>query len=81
MSMEVKVSVNDTHITSLNITNITEKPTGVNRYRWIYSRHDIGNVKGLLSAQAGYVEHNYEDGAMALIAKVAQAASETEVSA
>lgn len=78
MSMEVRVSVNGMHITSLTITNLTENPSGTNTYRWLYSRHDLGPVNGLLSTQDGTVEHRYEDGAMALIAKIAQAASETE---
>lgn len=80
MSMRVEVSVNSERITQLDITNTTEKPTGINTYRWIYTRHDLGAAYGLLSTQQGTVEHAMEDGAMALISKIAQAASETEVS-
>lgn len=81
MSMTVETKVNGELITRLDITNLTQKMTGVNTYRWIYTRHDLGTINGLLSAQEGTVEHVMEDGAMALISKIAQAASETEVPA
>jgi hypothetical protein len=79
MSMTVDVRVNGEQITRLEITNLTRQMSDVNTYRWLYTRHDLGVVNGLLSVQEGTVEHIYEDGAMALIAKIAQAASETEV--
>lgn len=77
--MTVDVSVNGEQITRLEITNLTERVGGTSTYRWLYIRHDLGVVNALLSAQEGTVEHAYEDGAMALISKIAQAASETEV--
>jgi hypothetical protein len=81
MTMTVSATVNGELITALTITNLTERPTGENTYRWVYTRHDLGLVNSLMSAQEGEIVHVMENGAMALIAKVAQAASETEVSA
>lgn len=80
MSMTVAATVNGELITALTITNITKRLTGENTYSWVYTCHDLGVVNSLLSAQQGELVHVMEDGAMALIAKVAQAASETEVS-
>ncbi len=76
--MKVEVSVNGKPIRRLLIENLTEQPTGVNTYRWTYAQLDAPVHVGLLSAQQGRVEHVMEDGAMVLISKVAQAASETE---
>lgn len=78
MSMTVATTVNGELIVALTITNLTEQSTGENTYRWVYTRHDLGLVNSLMSAQQGELTHVYEDGAMALIAKVAQAASESE---
>jgi len=78
MSMTVDVSVNGKPIRRLLIDNLTELPTGVNTYRWTYANLAAGPLQGLLSAQQGRIEHVMEDGAMVLISKVAQAASETE---
>jgi hypothetical protein len=81
MSMIVETTVHEKLIARLLITNETERPTGENTYRWIYSRHDLGGVNALLSAQEGTLQHVMEDGSMVLLAKVAMAASQTEVSA
>jgi hypothetical protein len=81
MSMTVEITVNGQPIRRLLIDNLTEQPTGVNTYRWTYARTDTDGVVGILSAQQGRLDHVMEDGAMSLISKVAQAASETEVSA
>lgn len=78
MSMTVEVSVNGQPIRRVRIDNLTEQPTGVNTYRWTYARTDVDLSTGLFSAQQGCIDHAMEDGAMVLIAKVAQAASETE---
>lgn len=78
MTMRVDVSVGDQKITSLRIINLTENPTGLNTYRWVYSRHDLGQTYGLLSTKDGTIQHVMKDGAMALISRVAQAASECE---
>lgn len=78
--MTVEVKVNGQPIRRVLIDNLTERPTGVNTYRWTYVRTDVPASEGLFSAQQGRLEHVMEDGAMALISKVAQAASETEVS-
>lgn len=78
MSMTVDMSVNGTLIRRLVITNTTERPTGTNTYRWLYSDHSSDALVGLLSAQEGTVEHVMEDGAMTLISKVAAAAALTE---
>lgn len=84
MSMTVDISVNGNPIRRLLIDNLTEQPTGVNTYRWTYMRTDNTpapgsmGLMGLFSAQMGRIEHVMEDGAMVLISKVAQAASETE---
>ncbi len=80
MSMTVDVSVNGQPIRRLLIENLTEKPTGLNTYRWTYADM-TPESKGILSAQQGRTEHVMEDGSMVMISKVAQAASETEVSA
>lgn len=76
--MFVQVSVNDELIRALTITNKTQRMTGVNTYSWAYTRHDCSVIEGLMSAKSGEVEHLMEDGAMILISKVAQAASESE---
>lgn len=78
MSMQVEITVNGSPIRRVLIDNLTERPTGVNTYRWTYARTDVDASVGLFSAQQGRLDHVMEDGAMALIAKVAQAASETE---
>lgn len=76
--MFVRVEVNGDPIRALTITNKTERPTGVNTYTWAYTRHDCSPMEGLMSAKSGEIEHLMEDGAMVLISKVAQAASESE---
>lgn len=81
MSMQVDITVNGQPIRRLLIDNLTEQSTGTNTYRWTYVRTDEPASRALFSSQLGRVEHVMEDGAMALISKVAQAASETEVSA
>jgi hypothetical protein len=81
MSMQVDITVNGQPIRRLLIENLTEQPTGNNNYRWTYVRTDEPVSRALFSSQMGSVEHVMEDGAMVLISKVAQAASETEVSA
>lgn len=78
MSMSVDVSVNGDLIRRLNIRNVTGRPTGSNTYRWIYTDHANGAVRGLMSAQQGEVEHVMEDGVMVLLSKVAEAAAATE---
>lgn len=78
MSLEVEVTVNGEPIRRLLIDNITERPTGVNTYRWTYARTDVSPVMGLFSTQQGHLDHVMEDGAMALISKVAEAAAATE---
>lgn len=78
MSMEVEITVNGEPIRRLLIDNLTERPTGPNTYRWTFARTDVPASVGLFSTQQGRLEHVMEDGAMALIAKVAQAASESE---
>ncbi|SBS73888.1 hypothetical protein MHPYR_180107 [uncultured Mycobacterium sp.] len=81
MSMTVEITVNGQPIRRVLIDNLTERPTGVNTYRWTYARTDVPASEGLFSTQQGRLDHVMEDGAMELIAKVAQAASETEVTA
>lgn len=78
MSMKVEVTVNGEPIRRVLIQNLTEKPSGVNTYRWTYVRTDADTAIGLLSAQQGSLEHVMEEGAMVLISKVAQAAAATE---
>jgi hypothetical protein len=78
MSLEVEVTVNGEPIRRLLIDNLTERTAGVNTYRWTYVRLDAPMHISLLSAQQGRLEHVMEHGAMALISKVAQAASESE---
>ena len=78
MSMTVDVSVNGDPIRRLQIDNLTEKQTGTNTYRWTYTDLTVDPLRGLLSSQWGRLEHVMEDGAMALISKVALAASESE---
>jgi hypothetical protein len=80
MSMRVDITVNGQPIRRLLIDNLTEQSSGANTYRWTYARTDVPASEGLFSAQQGRLEHVMEDGAMALISKVAQAASETEAS-
>lgn len=77
MSMTVEISVNGNPIRRLLIENLTEFPTGMNRYRWTYADM-TQESKGILSAQQGRIEHVMEDGAMVLISKVAAAAAESE---
>lgn len=76
--MQVEITVNGHPIRRLLIDNLTERPTGENTYRWTYARLDTDTMIGLLSAKQGRIEHVMEDGAMVLISKVAQAASESE---
>jgi hypothetical protein len=77
----VDVSVDGDRITRLLITSLTRKTSGVNAYRWLYTRHDLGGLDALVLAREASVERDYEDGTIALIAKVPQAASQTEVAA
>ena len=79
MSMTVDVSVNGQPIRRLLIENITGHSSGANTYRWTYADLAAEPLRGLLSAQQGRLQHVMEDGAMVLISKVSQAASETEV--
>ncbi|MBP3087000.1 hypothetical protein [Mycolicibacterium fortuitum] len=78
MSMSVEVRVNGNLIRRLDITNVTQRPTGTNTYRWVYTDHAGSPIRSLLSAKDGYLDHIYEDGSMALISKVAAAAAKTE---
>ena len=78
MSLQVEITVNGSPIRRVLIDNLTERPTGVNTYRWTYARTDVLPDVGLFSTQQGRVEHVMEDGAMALISKVTQAAADSE---
>lgn len=61
--------VNDRVIFTLEVVNKTRGTAGVNIYEWVHTDHNSGN------ARRGTVEHRYEDGAVVLLAKVAQAAA------
>ncbi|OMB79241.1 hypothetical protein [Mycolicibacterium conceptionense] len=76
--MSVEIRVNGDLIRRLDITNVTQRTSGTNTYRWVYTAHDGSPIRTLLSAKQGELEHVMEDGAMALISKVAQQAAETE---
>lgn len=76
--MAVEVRVNGSLIRRMLIQNITGRTTGVNTYRWTYADMSGPTVLALMSAQQGEVEHVYEDGAMVLISKVAEAAAASE---
>ena len=78
MSMQIEITVNGDPIRRLLIDNLTERPTGTNTYRWTYARTDVPASEGLFSTQQGRLEHVMEDGAMTLLAKVAQAAAASE---
>lgn len=77
--MTVDVSVEGVGLVRrLTVTNKTQKSHGVNTYEWVYTDHSDNPLLSFLMTQQGELEHVMEDGIMVLIAKVAQAASETE---
>lgn len=79
MSMTIDMSVEGQGlIKKLTITNTTEKLSGTNTYHWVYTDYTRDAFATLMSLKEGFVKHEYEDGAMVLLARVAQAASETE---
>lgn len=75
MSMQLDLHVNGRAIAHIEITNLTHKMSGINTYRWKYTNQGDDTADMPRQVQ-DTIEHTMEDGAIVLVSKVTQAASE-----